>query len=130
MLWSHHNEGYWPKIQYTYSLQYPWSVSIGNFTGTIDDVIGYKHQCGGSVINRKFILTAAHCFDGPLLNEPGKIAILLGAVDWDDRRPEEHLFRSVVEIFIHDKYEPRKLIDTNIVVYLDSEPMLILNISF
>ena len=55
-------------------------------------------------------MTAAHCFDSPLLNETGKIAILLGAENVNERNPDVHQFRFVKEIFKHEKYVRRKLI--------------------
>ena len=37
--------------------QMPWMVSLGVYFGT-----GYEHQCGGSIVTTRHILTAAHCF--------------------------------------------------------------------
>lgn len=35
---------------------WPWMVSIGNFSGG-----SWNHHCGGTVISKTLILTAAHC---------------------------------------------------------------------
>ena len=64
----------------------------------------------GATVSPKFILTAAHCFDGSLLNQTETIAILLGVEKINDRRADEFVFRFVAEMFIHVLYEPRKLI--------------------
>ena len=38
--------------------EHPWTVSLRNV------VVGISHFCGGSILNREWILTAAHCLDG------------------------------------------------------------------
>ena len=97
-------------------MQYPWSASIGNYAGTIEDVTDYKHLCGGSIINSKFILTAAHCLE-PLNDDTKKIAVLVGAVNVNSSkfRTNEQQFRSISESFKHPMYNPRKLIYTNFI---------------
>ena len=63
-------------------------------------------------MGKKFILSAAHCFVETELRNRSKIAVLLGTANLNVRRPNQHLFKFVEEIFIHEKYDPRKPICT------------------
>ena len=38
---------------------YPWQVSLQRRSGS-----GWYHICGGSIIDNRWIVTAAHCVDG------------------------------------------------------------------
>ena len=38
--------------------QQPWMVSLGRWI----TFVRWEHQCAGSIISNKYILTAAHCF--------------------------------------------------------------------
>nr|AUI10827.1 putative PQM protease precursor [Ancylometes rufus] len=42
--------------------KYPWMVSIHQKISN-----GIKHICGGSILNENWIVTAAHCFDQPVV---------------------------------------------------------------
>jgi secreted trypsin-like serine protease len=44
--------------------QQPWMVSLGRFTGIL-----WSHECSGSLITNRHVLTAANCFEGIRKNE-------------------------------------------------------------
>ncbi|XP_008139902.2 brain-specific serine protease 4 [Eptesicus fuscus] len=55
--------------------EWPWIVSIQK-NGT--------HHCAGSLLTRRWVVTAAHCFKGTL-NKPSQFSVLLGA--WQLENP-------------------------------------------
>ena len=76
-----------------------------------EDTDNYKHFCTGSIVNRKFVLTAAHCMDGSRLPTfEGKTVLLIGTSNLATRRVGEHTIIEIKRNFRHPKYNPRKFI--------------------
>jgi len=78
---------------------FPWLVSLW-----VDDA-DYDinaHQCGAAVINRQFLLTAAHCFLG--YDQASKWKALLGEHDFSEEEGTE-FWSDVEKLIIHPDYD-------------------------
>ena len=71
------------------------------------DTDNYEHKCAGSIVNRNFVLTAAHCIDHSLSNN---FILLFGTADYNDRRVGEYKFIDFKRKITHPKYNASKFI--------------------
>ncbi|XP_075145816.1 chymotrypsin-2-like [Haematobia irritans] len=82
---------------------------------------GYKHYCGGSIISRHHILTAAHCCYG---FDPNRMIILAGMIDLRDPLAQRYQVDSYI---IHPNYV--ELSSSDIAIVKLSEPMDLNNVT-
>ncbi|XP_069374179.1 serine protease 27 [Paralichthys olivaceus] len=71
---------------------WPWQVSLQKFGG---------HVCGGSLINREWVMSAAHCFSS---TSTSRWQVSLGRQNLQGINPNE-VSRSVARIILHPNYD-------------------------
>ncbi|XP_043277369.1 trypsin-1-like [Venturia canescens] len=69
----------------------PYQVSL--------QTMGGFHFCGGSVLNKNYVVTAAHCVKG---SSPSSIKVIAGTTDLEDPQATHY----AVKIIVHDGYNP------------------------
>jgi len=81
-------------------LEFPWQVSLQIVTEN-----SYVHNCGGSLINDQWVLTAAHCVD-PKMPWTIPMFVLTGAHQMGATNGTEEMFAvDVQNIFIHPNFD-------------------------
>ncbi|XP_039738630.1 plasma kallikrein isoform X2 [Pteropus medius] len=75
--------------------EWPWQVSLQV------KLTAQSHVCGGSIIKKQWVLTAAHCFDGLLFSDIWRI---YGGILNLSEITKETPFSQIKEIIIHPNY--------------------------
>ncbi|KAL5277216.1 hypothetical protein ACFFRR_002440 [Megaselia abdita] len=71
----------------------PYQISLQLYTAYND---GYFHNCGGSIIDEHWILTAAHCVDG---YTPDRLYVATGSNQWE--KPRRRYFADFIKMHPH-----------------------------
>jgi len=82
---------------------WPWQISL---------LIDGAHQCGGSIINDNWIITAAHCVDGSE-NRPELFSVVIGEHDRHEYEGAEVVY-PVRTIISHPQYNNPRQMDNDI----------------
>merc|ERR1719378_1108620 len=78
---------------------FPWQMSLSTgFYGYL-----YQHRCGAALINRRWVITAAHCTY--TLDSPDGLYVIGGFLNIDDK--ESAQIKSVVKLVNHPNFMPQ-----------------------
>ncbi|XP_058128256.1 serine protease 44-like [Anopheles coustani] len=104
-----------PVFGMTEYAEFPWTVAIYQLirNGT------FVYHCGGALLNRKVVVTAAHCVSNNRLH-PSRYVVHAG--DWDRRHKQErlpHQERTVSRIVVHPNYYSGALFNDVALLFFD-----------
>lgn len=97
--------------QETSIVEFPWTVSLRN------SKYGGIHYCGGSLLNTRFVITAAHCVRDQKANE---ISVVLGSTRIKTLNRNARTVK-VKRLLPHQKYDPTVLTDDIALIELERD---------
>ncbi|XP_075928062.1 LOW QUALITY PROTEIN: uncharacterized protein LOC116952297 [Petromyzon marinus] len=82
----------------------PWQVSLKR---------GSAHFCGGTIIDTKWVLTAAHCIPPRDRNFEKALSVVVGEYDMETSDDEEQTLR-VSRVIVHPKFRPLNPVNNDV----------------
>jgi len=86
--------------------EYPWLVALLFRSSNFQGGKSTGSQCGGTLINDRWILSAAHCVTG---ESTDGVKIALGEHDWSTESETRSITRNVVKIEMHNRYSEKTM---------------------
>lgn len=101
----------------------PWMVAISLY------IIGDKDiKCGGSLINERWVVTAAHCVTISSTTDTyslDKFSVYLGKLYRNDDRDDQIVQTfEVADLYVHEDYDPKKKLNDIALVYLSRDAVI------
>ena len=92
----------------------PWLVSLGGYSDGLGDISHWDHQCAGSLVTNKHVLTSASCLSSTKSDWINGHQIRFGTSDLLDT--EKGFERNIIEKIIHPDFENVPYFDVGIAV--------------
>ncbi|XP_063991783.1 putative trypsin-6 [Diachasmimorpha longicaudata] len=85
-----------------------------------------SHFCGGSIIGKKWILTAGHCmFRANQLLGPSSFYVVVGGVNLDETEVAPRQVRYIDQVFVHPKFDNIYLVNDAALLLLNAPLVLV-----
>ena len=107
--------------------EFPWQVSIQMGKPRFYGGYGWEHICGGSILDKKTILTAAHCKTMPLADPVGWpysvriYRITVGCTDLWNQKCQEIYLDTKDQFILHEEYHRETIANDIAVIVLSPE---------
>merc|ERR1712037_240598 len=101
--------------------EWPWTVSLESNQSTG----WFQHFCGGVLISRSLVLTAAHCVEFVRSSNVSNLRLRLGDHHrYHNNEPNSHIERGLVLIIVHPDFHTKRLENDIALLKMGGEPLV------